>query len=91
MANEKRGLIKQIRERQLGFLGHVLRRKQLEHLSLSGKIEGRRARGRQRHKYLDTLLQDIHQQITPGALIQLADNRNGWRELTVNVRDMTPR
>ena len=69
MANESRGLIKHIRERQLSFLGHALRRKQIEHLSLSGKFEGKRARGRPRQKYLDTLIQDIQQQMTPGRLM----------------------
>ena len=74
MANETRGLIKQLRERQLRFLGHVLRRKQIEHLSLTGMIEGTRARGRQRQKYLDTLIQGI-QHKRPW---EAGDARNAW-------------
>ena len=50
-----RVLLNTIRKRQLQFLEHVLREEDLEHLSLTGKIEGRKARGRQREKYMDGL------------------------------------
>ena len=50
-----RSLIKTIRKRQLQFLGHLNRAKGLEHLVLTGKIEGKRSRGRQRTKYLNSL------------------------------------
>ena len=43
----QRTLVKEIRKRQLNFLGHILRKEKIEHLCLTGKIEGRRARGRQ--------------------------------------------
>ena len=46
--NTERSLIKTIRKRQLEFLGHIYRDKGLEHLALTGKIEGKRSRGRQR-------------------------------------------
>merc|ERR1719244_2287 len=42
-----------IRNRQLRFLGHVIRKDGVEKLALTGKIEGKRDRGRQRLKYLD--------------------------------------
>ena len=48
-ANLERSLIKTIRKRQLTFLGHICRHKGLEHLSITGKIEGKRSRGRQRN------------------------------------------
>ena len=38
--NTERSLIKNIRKRQLEFLGHIYRHKGLEHLALTGKIEG---------------------------------------------------
>jgi len=40
---------------QLTFLGRIMRRHGLENLVVTGKIEGRRAKGRQRLKYLDSL------------------------------------
>jgi len=41
------GLLKII-HRQISFIGHVLRKGQLEEAALTGRIEGKRARGRQR-------------------------------------------
>ena len=46
--------IKSIGKRQLSFLGHVMR-KELENIVLTGKIEGKGAKGRQRMKYLDNV------------------------------------
>jgi len=34
--------------RQIHFVGHVVRKGKLEYLSLTVKVEGKRARGRQR-------------------------------------------
>jgi hypothetical protein len=42
MANETRTLIKDIRKRQLNFFGHILRKEQIEHIVITGKISGRR-------------------------------------------------
>ena len=44
-AELQRTLMKRIRQRQLAFPGHVLRRQGLEILVVTGRIEGRRARG----------------------------------------------
>ena len=46
MAGTERKLIHAIRRRQLQFLGHVLRKQELEDVALTGKIEGKRARAR---------------------------------------------
>jgi len=54
-AGVQRELMKTIRQRQLNFLGHVMRRHGLENLALTGKVGGKRGRGRQRLKYLDSL------------------------------------
>ena len=71
----QRTLVKEIRKRQLNFLEHILRKEKIEHLCLTGKIEGRRARGRQRKKYLDSILEDIGENLTANQLIQLARDR----------------
>ena len=42
----KRNLIITIRRRQMSFFGHVMRNKEIENFSISGKIEGKRCRGR---------------------------------------------
>jgi len=48
-------LMKTVRQWQLKFLGHVMRRHGLENLAVTGKLDGRRGRGHQRLKYLDSL------------------------------------
>ena len=52
LAGIKRSLMETIRKRQLTFVGHIIRENGLERLCLEGKIEGRKARGRQRLTYL---------------------------------------
>ncbi|GFO38496.1 hypothetical protein PoB_006500100 [Plakobranchus ocellatus] len=51
-ANHDRSLIKTIRQRQLQFLG---RHKGLEYSAITGKIEGKRNRGRQRTSFIESL------------------------------------
>ena len=48
MANKERSMMKTIRKRQMKFMGHVYRKGGMEHLSMTGKIEGKRSRGKQR-------------------------------------------
>ena len=45
-AGTKRSLVKEARKRQAVFFGHVMRRKEFEHLVTTGKIDGKRSRGR---------------------------------------------
>ena len=42
-AGTRRKLVETIRKRQLQFLGHVLRKEELENMAITGKIEGKRA------------------------------------------------
>ena len=88
---QQRTLIRVIRKRQMEFLGHIIRREKIEHLCLTGMIEGRRSRGRQRKKYLDSILEDMEENITAGQLIQRARDRNRWRQMTAYVENMAPR
>ena len=54
-ANTRRSLISRLRKRQAQFVGDIMRRDGLENLITTGKLEGGRARGRQREKILDGL------------------------------------
>ena len=47
--------MKSIRKKQLRFIGHTMRKQQLESLCLMGKVEGKRGRGRPRIKFVDGL------------------------------------
>ena len=46
--NEERSLIRVIRQRQLKFIGHIVREESIEKQAIEGKIAGKRAKGRQR-------------------------------------------
>ena len=54
-------------------------------------MERRRARGRQRVKYLDSLKEDLDGDYTPNQIIQAARDRLRWRQMTANVQDTTLR
>ena len=84
-ANMERSLIKTIRKRQLEFLGHICRHKDLEYLSITGKIEGKRSRGRQRIKFLDSLKLWSKENGNKEDLLRLAEDRFEWRAMIANV------
>ena len=85
MAGVRRALLGAVRARQLKFLGHILRHECLEKEVLLGKIEGRRARGRQRIKFASSLLEDIPGQTTMAGLVRTAHDRERWRSMVANV------
>ena len=69
-------LLKSIKIRQMKLLGHVIRQEKLEHLSLTGLIPVKRARGRQRkHTYNSS----VKAQTT---LIHDAHDRKAWKQFT---------
>ena len=46
-------LLKVTVSRQIRFVGHIMRKKQLKAIALTGKIEGKRAKGKQRKTFMD--------------------------------------
>ena len=84
MADTSRKLITTIRQRQLRYLGHVLRGSNLEKDCLMGTIEGTRARGRQRLKFMDGIKTLIGGS-DMGEIIRLAEDREEWRSIVANV------
>ena len=54
-ANVDSTLMKDIVKRQMKFFGHIIRKEKLENLVVTGSIEGKRARERQRETYLQTM------------------------------------
>ena len=78
--NVQRSLLKTIRKRQMEFLGHVCRRRGLEFLSLTGKVEGKRDRGKQRITFLDSLCNSATGGQSKGLnFLKLSDDRDVWR------------
>ena len=83
-ANENRKLIREIRRRQSKFVGHIMRRNKLENLVTTGKIEGKRTRGRQRSKFLDGLA-TWHGRDRNTELIHDSGDRVKWRNMTAHA------
>ena len=54
-AKADRSLVKNIRKRQLEFLGHILKKDGIENLCITGFVDGKRKRGKQRITFLDSL------------------------------------
>ena len=77
-----------IRKRQLGFLGHILRGNGREKDCLLGMVEGRRARGRQRTKFMDGIKEIIGCERMDGVL-RLAEDRSAWRSIVANINEDT--
>ena len=88
MMNTERELLRRIRGRQMESLGHVMRREEIENICLTGRIEGTRARGRQREKFMDGLTRECGG-IKAGRLLQLTRNRWVWKSMTANVFEGT--
>ena len=84
---KERTLMKRIRKRQLEFLGHIMREEKLEDLTVTGKMEGKRSRGRQRSTFMEGLSSWLAKQvparrktqITKQALLSTTKDRERWR------------
>ena len=82
----KRCLLNTIWYRQLKFLGHVIRKCCLEHQVLSGKFCGKRDKGRQRMKYLESINLWIEKQgYEQIDFLHPARDRRKWRVMVANV------
>ena len=90
-AGTKREIMKFIRQRQLRFLGHVMRSQQLENVCMTGRIEGQRGRGRPRVKLVDSLAKVVGGGVTPAQLLRMTETRSDWRSMVADVlEDMPP-
>src|SRR5207244_1109161 len=79
----KRNLIITIRRRQISFFGHVMRNKEIENFSISGKIEGKRCRGRQRITYTKSL--SVWMKVEETEMIRASKDRDKWNTMTVKA------
>ncbi len=84
-AGVERVMIKTIRRKQLNFVGHILKADGLEKNYLLGRVEGRRAGGRQRIKYMDALLAQLEDGRRVVDLVRLAEDRAEWRSMVAEV------
>ena len=72
-AQTERQVMKQIVKRQCSFFGHIVRKGGIEYQVVTGKVQGKRDRGRQRQTFLGWLGKCLDRRGV--AIIHLAENR----------------
>ena len=85
-AGVERSVIKCIRDRQMKFIGHICRRRELEYVSIMRKIEGKRGRRRHRMTYIDSLNSwATGKTMSNVGFLMLSDNRDEWKCMAADV------
>ena len=74
---EKRSILATIEKRQRNWIGKMLRSDNLLKDTLEGRMRGRRARGKQRQKWLDNIIQKG----TYAKIKRDAQDRDRWRHM----------
>src|SRR5438132_6429004 len=67
----------------MSFFGHAMRNKEIENFSISGEIEGKRCRGRQRITYRRSL--SVWMKIKETEMIRASKDRDKWNTMTVKA------
>jgi len=83
-AQTEKQLMKQIVKRHCRFLGHIVGNRGIEYQVVTGKVEGKRDRGRQRQTFLGWLGKCFDRRGVD--IIHLAENRILYHAVTSNVR-----
>ena len=81
-------MIREMLIRQLKFMGRITRKEGLENLALTGKIVGRRSRGRRRILLMDSLQKLLEERGVKElgvVMIQKARNRGLWNSMIAKV------
>ena len=85
----KRELLTVICKRQLSFLGHIYRKGHLESIVLTGKIGGKRARGRQRKTFLESLRERSGRRYDSNStMLKASLDREEWKSMIAKSLDM---
>ena len=87
-AGTGRKLILEIRKKEMRFLGHLMRKDGLENLALTGKIEGKRSRGRKWSLWMANLNEWIGERAVKYqevALFEKARDRELWKSMIAHV------
>ena len=77
-ANTRRAPMTMITTRQLRFLGHVNRKETIEYLAMTGKIDGKRVRGRQRMTLMSNIIRRMGGTWTACEVLQASKERRNF-------------
>lgn len=83
----RRTTLQQLMKRKLSYAGHIMRGSSgpLLQLSLEGKIEGKRGRGRPKRTWMDDV-KEWSSSKSYGDAKRKAENREEWRDMVANLR-----
>ena len=86
-AGVERSLLKTVKERKLGYFGHIMRREGicLEKVIMQGTMPGNRKRGRPRTNWLGNIKDWTG--LTMEELIRLTEDRRRWRNIVHDAAD----
>ena len=85
ISKTERTIWKDIRERQRKFKGHVIRREESEQIVMTGKIQGKKTRGRQRQMMLISQAEDYTMKTND--ILQAARDCRQWKAMTTYAHD----
>ncbi len=85
-ARTQRTLITNIRKRQSLFLGHIMRKGQLENLVTTGKLNGKKGRGRPQMSLVDNMRQWLAPNINTAQLIQRTQDKDLCHQVVTDIR-----
>ena len=78
-----RQLLNTIKNRQLQFFEHIMTQENLEQTLITGCINEKRARGRQRYNYLDQL--KTYTKLNTEELLHFVKDRRKWKNICINA------
>lgn len=83
--NKDKEIMRTVKERKLAYFGHIMRNEKYEilHLTMQGKMDGKRGPGRRRISWLHNLRQWTGK--TSAELFRTAVNKVKWARLIANV------
>src|SRR5215469_13146632 len=85
--NSSREIMKQTRQKQLKFLGHILREQKLESRVLMGTTGSRMPKGKPRTTYMDGLVKALGGRYSKLRLLRSTNDREKWRFMVANAQD----
>ena len=82
LAKTNRSLKLEIKQRKLRYFGHIIRADKIQKVLLTGKVEGKRGRGRRRRTWANDIEQRTQRSMNN--CMTEAYNREQWRYLSAN-------
>ena len=73
---------------KLLYFGHLMQKDSLEKTLILGKIEGKRRRGQQRMRWLDSITDSVDMNLNK--LQEIVEDRGAWRAIVHRVTKSQP-